>query len=93
MNQVSSPETSLNLELQGIFVAEDPRESTAIIGENKKKGRLFLVGDNIFGKGKIIAISEDYVLINRNGRREKIVFSDQKFRTKNGNSVLPGSEC
>ena len=34
LNQVSSPETSLNLELQGIFIAEDPRESTAIIGEN-----------------------------------------------------------
>merc|ERR1711965_890517 len=78
--------------LQGIFIAEDPRESTAIIGENQRKGKLFLVGDNIFSKGKIIAISEGYVLINRNGRRERIVFSDQKFRVTNGNSVLPGSE-
>ena len=92
LNQVNSPETSLNLELQGIFIAEDPRESTAIIGENQKKGKLFLVGDNIFSKGKIIAISEGYVLINRNGRRERIVFSDQKFRTTGVNSVLPGSE-
>ena len=93
LNQVSSPETSLNLELQGIFIAEDPRESTAIIGENQKKGKLFLVGDNIFSKGKIIAISEGYVLINRSGRRERIVFSDQKFRTTSGISVLPGSEA
>ncbi len=93
LNQVSSPETSLNLELQGIFIAEDPQESTAIIGENKKKGKLFLVGDNIFSKGKIVAISEGYVLISRNGRRERIVFSDQKFRTINSNSVLPGSEA
>ena len=92
LNQVNSPETSLNLELQGIFIAEDPRKSTAIIGENQKKGKLFLVGDNIFNKGKIISISEGYVLINRNGRRERIVFSDQKFRTTSVNSVLPRSE-
>ena len=88
-NDLSSPETSLNLELQGIFVAEKATRSSTIIGENQKKGQLFLIGDNIFGKGKILAINEDYVLISRNGRKERIVFSDHQFRTqKNSSSLL-----
>ena len=91
-NDLSSPETSLNLELQGIFVAEKATRSSAIIGENQKKGQLFLIGDNIFGKGKILAINEDYVLISRNGRKERIVFSDHQFRTKKNSSSLLKSD-
>ena len=86
INELNSPETSLNLELQGIFIAEKSQRSSAIIGEDKKKGQLFLVGDNIFGKGKIIAIKEGYVLISRNGRNERIVFADHRFRTKKNNT-------
>ena len=92
INDLNSPETSLNLELQGIFIAEKAKRSSAIIGENKKKGQLFLIGDNIFGKGKIIAINEGYVLISRNGRKERIVFSDHHFRTKKNDSSLLTSD-
>ena len=91
-NDLSSPETSLNLELQGIFVAEKATRSSTIIGENQKKGQLFLIGDNIFGKGKILAINKDYVLISRNGRKERIVFSDHQFRTKKNSSSLLKSD-
>ena len=91
-NDLNSPETSLNLELQGIFVAEKATRSSAIIGENQKKGQLFLIGDNIFGKGKVLAINEEYVLISRNGRKERIVFSDHQFRTKKNNSSLLKSD-
>ena len=91
-NDLSSPETSLNLELQGIFVAEKATRSSAIIGENQKKGQLFLIGDNIFGKGKILAINDDYVLISRNGRKERIVFSDHQFRTKKNSGSLLKSD-
>ena len=96
ISQIEAPTTSLNFELQGIFVARDSDQSTVIIGENKKKGKLFSVGDNIFGKGQIISISENYVLIARNGRREKLIFSDDKFRirdsiseiSKNANQIM-----
>ena len=88
-NDLNSPETSLNLELQGIFIAEEAQRSSVIIGEGKKKGQLFLIGDDIFGKGKIIAINEAYVLISRNGRKERIVFSDHEFRTKKNNRSQP----
>ena len=91
-NDLSSPETSLNLELQGIFVAEKATRSSTIIGENQKKGQLFLIGDNIFGKGKILAINKDYVLISRNGRKERIVFSDHQFRLKKNSSSLLKSD-
>ena len=40
-NDLNSPETSLNLELQGIFIAEEAQRSSVIIGEDKKKVSYF----------------------------------------------------
>jgi hypothetical protein len=41
---IDAPQTSLNLELQGVFTAADPDESTAIVAERNKAGELYQIG-------------------------------------------------
>lgn len=79
---VNAPETSLNLELQGVFISEDDRSSTAIIGQKNKSGELYEIGDRIPGNAELTAVHEDHVLLRRNGRIEKLLFSDSKFRVQ-----------
>lgn len=73
---VDAPKTSLNLELQGVFVAEDPDDSTAIVAERNKGGELFQIGDRLPGNATLDAVFEDHILIRRGARLEKLMFSD-----------------
>jgi|TARA_B110000967_G_scaffold80302_1_gene83053 general secretion pathway protein C len=77
---IDAPETKLNLELQGIFIAQDARFSTAIVAEKNKDGELFAIGDRLPGNAKLAAVFEDHVLIRRGTRMEKLLFSDSKFQ-------------
>jgi general secretion pathway protein C len=77
---IDAPETKLNLELQGIFIAEDPKFSTAIVAEKNKTGELFAIGDRLPGNATLAAVFEDHVLIRRGTRMEKLLFSDTKFQ-------------
>lgn len=77
---VDAPETRLNLELQGVFTAENPDESTAIIAERNKTGEIYRVGDRLPGSAVLSAVYDDHILIRRGGRTEKLMFSDAKLR-------------
>ena len=77
---VDAPETRLNLELQGVFIAEKESFSTAIIGEKSKKGQLYAIGDRLRGNASLAAVHEDHVLIKRGSKMERLRFSDSKFR-------------
>jgi general secretion pathway protein C len=77
---IDAPETKLNLELQGIFIAEDVKFSTAIVAEKNKTGELFAIGDRLPGNATLAAVFEDHVLIRRGTRMEKLLFSDTKFQ-------------
>lgn len=77
---IDAPETKLNLELQGIFIAEEAELSTAIVAEKNKTGELFSIGDRLPGNAKLAAVFEDHVLIKRGSRMEKLLFSDTKFQ-------------
>ena len=76
---VDAPETKLNLELQGIFIADDESQSTAIIGEKAKTGELYVIGDRLPGNATLAAVYDDHVLIRRGTRMEKLMFSDTRF--------------
>lgn len=76
---VDAPETKLNLELQGIFLADDDSQSTAIIGEKAKTGELYVIGDRLPGNATLAAVYDDHVLIRRGTRMEKLMFSDTRF--------------
>jgi len=77
---IDAPETKLNLELQGIFIAEDAEFSTAIVAEKNKTGELFIIGDRLPGNATLAAVFEDHVLIRRGTRMEKLLFSDTRFQ-------------
>jgi general secretion pathway protein C len=77
---IDAPKTKLNLELQGIFIAEDAKFSTAIVAEKNKTGELFAIGDRLPGNATLSAVFEDHVLIRRGTRMEKLLFSDTKFQ-------------
>ncbi|MBO6556706.1 MAG: PDZ domain-containing protein [Pseudomonadales bacterium] len=78
---IDAPETKLNLELQGVFIAEDDSRSAAIVGTKKKAGELYEIGDKLPGNAELAAVFEDHVLLRRGARMEKLLFSDNKFRT------------
>jgi general secretion pathway protein C len=77
---IDAPETKLNLELQGIFITEDAKFSTAIVAEKNKTGELFAIGDRLPGNARLAAVLEDHVLIRRGTKMEKLLFSDNKFQ-------------
>ena len=77
---IDAPETKLNLELQGIFIAQDAKLSTAIVAQKNKTGELFAIGDKLPGNATLAAVFEDHVLIRRGTRVEKLLFSDSKFQ-------------
>ena len=77
---IDAPETKLNLELQGIFIAQNVKLSTAIVAQKNKTGELFAIGDRLPGNATLAAVFEDHVLIRRGTRVEKLLFSDSKFQ-------------
>ncbi|MGI9322296.1 MAG: type II secretion system protein N, partial [Pseudomonadales bacterium] len=74
--QVDAPETTLNLELQGVFIATDGNQSTAIIAEKNRLGEVFKIGARLPGNSVLSAIYPDHVLISRGSRIEKLRFPD-----------------
>lgn len=73
---VDAPETNLNLELDGVFTAADPDDSSAIIAESGKSGILYQIGDRLPGNAVLNAVFDDHILIKRGDRFEKLMFSD-----------------
>jgi len=71
-----APTTSLNLELKGVFSAEDAAESTAIVAQKGKTGELYHIGDRLPGNAILNAVLEDHILIKRGARIEKLPFAD-----------------
>lgn len=94
---VDAPETKLNLELQGVFTADNENNSTAIVAEKNKPGALFHIGDRLPGNAILAAVYDDHILIKRGRRMEKLLFSDSSLRSAGNRSGrtatnLPGAE-
>ena len=73
----AAPDTELDLKLLGIFLANQPAASVAIIGSRGDAGEAYGVGDQIFGNAKLQEIHRDVVLINRAGKMEALRFDDE----------------
>ena len=78
--EVNAPTTKLNLELKGVFIAENTERSTAIVSERNKSGELFEIGERLPGNAILSAVFEDHVLIRRGSRMEKLMFTDNKYQ-------------
>lgn len=78
---VEAPKTTLNLELQGIFTADDPKDSTAIVAQRGQNGELYRIGDRLPGNANLEAVLGDHILIKRGSRTEKLPFDDTLIGT------------
>lgn len=67
-------ETTLPLELHGVFVAEQEENSTAIISERNRDSKLYHVDDDLPGGVSLAEVRADSVLLNRNGEIEALYF-------------------
>jgi len=71
-----APETRLRLTLDGVFQAETPEESAAIVSEQGKPGELFLVGGKMPGNAVLTEVHADRIVLRRGGVFETLKFSD-----------------
>ena len=76
--QETIEETRLPLELNGVFVAEEPEYSAAIIAQRGKPGTLYNIGDSVPGNAKLVEVHAGYVILRRAGVRETLRFPELK---------------
>jgi len=69
-------ETRLPLELHGVFVADVPEDSAAIVAPKNKPGKLYTIGESVPGNAKLIEVYADRVLLRRAGVSETLRFFD-----------------
>jgi general secretion pathway protein C len=72
-----APETRLRLTLEGVFQAERPEESAAIVSEQGKPGELFLVGGKMPGNAVLTEVHADRIVLRRGTVFETLRFSDE----------------
>jgi len=73
----NAPETHLRLTLEGVFQAEVPEESAAIIAEQGRPGELFIVGGKMPGNATLTEVHADRIVLRRGSVFETLRFSDE----------------
>ncbi len=66
--------TQLPLELLGVFVADRPENSAAIIAQRGKPGQLYTVGEDVPGNAALLEVHPTHVVLRRAGIRETLHF-------------------
>ncbi len=74
---VDAPDTSLSLTLLAIL-AQGSGGGFAIISEKKGSGKVFGVGENLFGQAELLGVYGDRVTLNHNGRTEVLRYEHLK---------------
>lgn len=69
--QVEAPETKLNLKLQAVM-ARGSGEGYAVIGQGSGAGKVFGLGDDLFGSATLENVFGDRVIIDRSGSLETL---------------------
>ncbi len=70
----NAPETSLALQLLGVFSTGDTRLAGAVIAERGKDGELFRIGAAVPGGATLEKVEADKVLLRRRGQLETLKF-------------------
>src|SRR5262245_23147284 len=60
-----APESHLELTLQGVFRANDPQRSTAIVAEKNKPGQLYGIGDTIYANTTLTRVADDRIVLRQ----------------------------
>jgi len=79
-----APVTRLNLKLHGTFAYGNHKGFAVISGKGKKQ-KTYAEGDKIKGANniKLIAIYPDYVMLDRNGKKERLQLPKNKMLSNN----------
>jgi general secretion pathway protein C len=71
---LDAPETRLQLELHGVFLAEIEGASSAIVAERNKDGKLYVLGDTLPGNAELVEVFDDRIVLRRAGSLETLRF-------------------
>jgi general secretion pathway protein C len=74
---VNAPDTHLRLTLEGVFQADKPEDSAAIVAEPNKPGELVLVGGKLPGNATLAEVHADRIVLRRGTVAETLRFIDQ----------------
>ena len=92
VRQENLPETSLRLTLLGVFASDIPTQSYAIIADARKKEDYYQPGDQVEvnnrARAMLVSIHADHVVLERNGRQEKLVLPSDPLKSAPA-STLP----
>lgn len=69
-----APETRLQLELNGVFLAQTAIDSSAIVAERNRDGKLYRVGDRLPGNAELTEVLADRIVLRRAGQYETLRF-------------------
>ena len=67
-------ETRLPLMLQGVFVAKNPANSTAIVAEKGRSSEVYGIGERMPGNATLEAVHRSHIVLKRAGTRETLRF-------------------
>jgi general secretion pathway protein C len=82
--KTNAPETRLNLELNGVYLEDQPENSRAIIAEKGKQQEHYQPGDNLPGNAVLDEIHAGHVLLLRNGRYERLALTEKSTTASSG---------
>lgn len=71
-------QTRLPLELNAVWVADEPDASKAIVAQRGKPGQRYAIGDKLPGDATLIEVLDDRIIFRRAGVRETLVFPQWK---------------
>jgi len=72
LNATALPTADATLTLQGIFWQSDKQARVALITNSNGQAKRYVVGDILPGSAKVLKITQQDVIINKNGQYEKI---------------------
>ena len=97
--QETAKETRLPLTLLGVFQAEHPEDSAAIVSQKGKSGQRYRIGQNLPGNAELIEVHGNYVVLRRAGVRETLTFpksddllagiAEQRASSRNSALITP----
>lgn len=85
LNTGSAAETGLDLIITGTFASNEQDSGQAYIRQPGGDEKMFQVGDRVFNMAKLSAVYPDHVILERNGRQEKLSLSKNRIQTNPGN--------
>ena len=72
--------TRLPLTLEAVFVSSAAEESSAIISERGKRGKLYGPGDMLPGNARLYGVEAAQVILERAGAREALAFKSKSLK-------------